>query len=590
MQRTSKTDPEFVLRRSNLSLLLLLLALMAARLDAVMAFSRPLDGRYEKGRLNVVAPTAALSPANDATGAPVGSSLVLTFQEPVTKGSGDISITHGATSQSIALSAVVLADDGLKATIDPADFPYATLVEVTVPATAFAGLDGAAYAGTTPATWHFTTDAAPSDAVAPVVDALSPADNAVGVSVSGDLVLTFSERVVKGSGPLAITITHGSTSQEISLDNVSLSNNGQSATIDPAGNFPFAAQVSVLVPGAAFKDEAGNLFAGIAAGGWNFTTEPNPDSQAPTATLSPAEGAGNVSVTSNLVLTFSEPVTKGSGTIAITHGATSQNIDVSNVSLSSSGLTATIDPADFPSATTVTVSIPNTAFKDEAGNPYAGTTASTWSFTTGTAPDTQAPTATLSPQNGATSVSVGSNLVLTFSERVVKGTDPVAITLTYGAIIQEISLSNVSLSNDGLTATIDPPANFPFSTAVGVSVPNTAFKDEAGNPFAGTTAGTWRFTTEPNPDTRAPTATLSPANGATNVSVGSNLVLTFSERVTKGSGTIAITHGSTGQSIGLDQIDLSADGLTATINPADFPFAYRGKCVGARYRFQRPCW
>jgi phage baseplate assembly protein gpV len=187
-------------------------------------------------------------------------------------------------------------------------------------------------------------------------------------------------------------------------------------------------------------------------------------------------------------------VTKAAtGSITITHGTTSQSIALSSVALSLNGLTATIDPADFPFSTVVGVSVPNTAFRDAAGNAYAGTTATSWSFTTGTAPDTQAPTATLSPANGATNVSVSSNLVLTFSEPITKGATG-SITITHGTTSQSIAFSSIVLSTDGRTATINP-ADFPFSTVVGVSVPNTAFRDAAGNAYAGTTAASWSFTT-----------------------------------------------------------------------------------------------
>jgi hypothetical protein len=518
------------------------------------------------------APTATLSPANGATNVLAGSNLVLMFSEPVTKATtGTITITHGATSQSIALSSVVVSADGLTATIDPAaNFPFSTVVGVSVPSTAFRDAAGNFYAGTTSSTWSFTTGTAP-DTQAPTAT-LSPANGATNVSVSSNLVLTFSEPVTKATTG-SITITHGTTSQSIALSSVVMSLNGLTATINPA-NFPFSTVVGVAVPNTAFRDAAGNAYAGTTAATWSFTTGAAPDTQAPTATLSPANGATNVPAGSNLVLTFSEPVTKAAtGSITITHGATSQSIALSSVVVSADGLTATIDPANFPFSTVVGVSVPNTAFRDAAGNFYAGTTASTWSFTTGTAPDTQAPTATLSPANGATNVSAGSNLVLTFSEPVTKGTTG-SITITHGTTSQTIALSSVVMSLNGLTATIDPTANFPFSTVVGVSVPNTAFRDAAGNFYAGTTSSTWSFTTGSAPDTQAPTATLSPANGATNVSVSSNLVLTFSEPVTKATtGSITITHGTTSQSIALSSVVMSLNGLTATIDPANFPFS-----------------
>jgi hypothetical protein len=49
---------------------------------------------------------------------------------------------------------------------------------------------------------------------------------------------------------------------------------GNTATIDPKGNFPAGAAVHVLVPAGAFRDRANLPFAGIAeATGWNFTVK-----------------------------------------------------------------------------------------------------------------------------------------------------------------------------------------------------------------------------------------------------------------------------------------------------------------------------
>jgi hypothetical protein len=123
--------------------------LIVAGVHAVAALPRPAGVPNEKVRLDDVPPTATLSPANNDTGVPVTGNLALTFSEPVTvAATGTITITHGATGQSIALSAVALSEDGRTATIDPAEaFPYATVVEVSIPEGAFTDLAGNPYAG-----------------------------------------------------------------------------------------------------------------------------------------------------------------------------------------------------------------------------------------------------------------------------------------------------------------------------------------------------------------------------------------------------------------------------------------------------------
>jgi hypothetical protein len=57
----------------------------------------------------------------------------------------------------------------------------------------------------TPATFNFTT-AGTADTTGPIVTAFSPADNATGVPVDTNLVLTFNEDVQIGNPFLTITI------------------------------------------------------------------------------------------------------------------------------------------------------------------------------------------------------------------------------------------------------------------------------------------------------------------------------------------------------------------------------------------------
>ena len=102
--------------------------------------------------------------------------------------------------------------------------------------------------------------------------------------------------------------------------------------------------------------------------------------------MSPANGGTGVSVTSNLVLTFSESVAKGAGNILIkksSDDSTVQTIDVTSSAVSISGSVVTINPADLTSSTGYHVTIPSTAFKDLSNNAFAGISGnSTWNFTT----------------------------------------------------------------------------------------------------------------------------------------------------------------------------------------------------------------
>ncbi|PXX44923.1 DUF4214 domain-containing protein [Undibacterium pigrum] len=109
------------------------------------------------------------------------------------------------------------------------------------------------------------------------------------------------------------------------------------------------------------------------------------DTTPPTViSFSPATLAGSVATNSDIVLTFSEPVKAGSGTISLQNadGSTVASYNIaqsSNVTIS--GNTVTINPTnDLNNGSTYKLNIPSGAIKDIAGNNYIGT--SSYSFTT----------------------------------------------------------------------------------------------------------------------------------------------------------------------------------------------------------------
>jgi hypothetical protein len=80
------------------------------------------------------------------------------------------------------------------------------------------------------------------------------------------------------------------------------------------------------------------------------------------------------------------------------------------------------------------------------------------------------------------------------------------------------------------------------------------------------------FSASISSDTTPPTITsLSPADNATNVLVGTNLVATFSEPVAKGTGSIEIrktADNSVVETIPVSSASVAVSGATVTINPA----------------------
>ncbi len=111
---------------------------------------------------------------------------------------------------------------------------------------------------------------------APVIITTNPADNATAVPIDANLVATFSEPIVKGTGTITIKRTSdNSTVQTFNAASSSaLTFSGQTLTIDPTTNLASGAGYYVLIDSGAVVDTSGgDAFAGISAPtAWNFTT------------------------------------------------------------------------------------------------------------------------------------------------------------------------------------------------------------------------------------------------------------------------------------------------------------------------------
>ncbi len=243
-----------------------------------------------------------------------------------------------------------------------------------------------------------------ADETAPTVANLSPADNATGVGVNDNLIITFNETIVTSTGNIVIYKTSDdSTIETISIGSSQVTASGTTAlVINPSVTLDSETEYYVTIATTAVDDSAGNSFAGITASTtWSFTTA---DVQAPTvSSLSPADNATGVGVNADLVITFNEDIATSTGNIVIytaSADAVFETIDISGALVTASGTTAlVINPSEpFDSETEYYVTIATTAVDDTAGNSFAGITASTtWSFTTA---DVVAPTISSASPSG----------------------------------------------------------------------------------------------------------------------------------------------------------------------------------------------
>jgi methionine-rich copper-binding protein CopC len=340
---------------------------------------------------DLTAPTAVTySPANGSTNIALNSNLVVTFNENVKKGTGNITIrkmSDNTPVETIAVTDGTVNISGAVVTINPAnDLPANTTYYVEIASGAIQDMANNNFAGITGNnTWNFTS----LDNIAPTLSSFSPAHNAVEVSVSANLVMTFSENVKKGtSGAIYLKqVSNNATVATFDVTNSNFTINGAVATINPA-DFGFFTELYVEVDNGVIQDLAGNNFAGFTGSTtWKFKTV-NETTPPTVLTFNPANNTQSFAGANNLTITFNENVQKGTaGNIVIkklSDNSVFESIAITDTKISVSGAVVTINPAnDLTFNTEFYVEVASGAIKDLADNNFAGFVGNnTWKFKT----------------------------------------------------------------------------------------------------------------------------------------------------------------------------------------------------------------
>jgi methionine-rich copper-binding protein CopC len=230
-----------------------------------------------------------------------------------------------------------------------------------------------------------------SHLTSPLLLSTSPSDGSTDVALGANLVLTFDETVMAGTG--AIEIRHaldGSLALSISVNDTSqVSFSGATMTINPSVDLDPFTPYFIRIGAGIVTDLANNPFAGILGSEFNFlTVDPDPLNL---VSASPTDDALNVPVNGDLRLTFDEEVEARSGAITIRFGADGNFnevmvIDVNDASqVIFSGNTVTINPsADLDPGTEFVVTIGAFAIVGVDSSAYPGIFVfDEYNFTTG---------------------------------------------------------------------------------------------------------------------------------------------------------------------------------------------------------------
>jgi len=233
------------------------------------------------------------------------------------------------------------------------------------------------------------------DATDPTLQSSSPANNATGVAVGSNIVLTFDEAVDVESGNITIKKTSDNSFIEtIDVTGSLVTGTGTTTiTVNPTSNLANSTEYYVQIDPTAFDDAAGNSYAGISSTtALSFTTVAAVDATDPTLqSSSPVNNATGVAVGSNIVLTFNEAVDAQTGNITIKRTLDDSTVEImasTSIKVTGSGTSViTVNPtSDLAVDTEYYVLIDPTAFDDSSSNSYAGISSTTaLSFTTASA-------------------------------------------------------------------------------------------------------------------------------------------------------------------------------------------------------------
>ena len=374
-----------------------------------------------------------------------------------------------------------------------------------------------------------------ADSTAPVVTAaaFTYAENQAADYVVGTVVATDAV------GVTAFEITTGNTAGYFAIDatgKITLTAAGAAAA-SAANDYETGANSFTL--GVVAKDAAGNASAAT-----NVTVNvTDVDDVAPQLVAATASGT-------TVKLNFGEALKAATlanpaATFTVTQGATSYTVNTAAIT----GSSVTLTLATALSVTgDVKVSYAGTVLEDAAGNKVATITDKV-AVTDVTAPTLSSST----PADGSTTVNVGDNLVLNFSEAVVLGTGNITIVNAADATdtrtIAVTDAGQVSLDATKKILTVNPTADLKAGVAYYVNVPAAAVLDIAGNSYAGIAdQTTLNFTVSATPVVVTPGQTFSLTTGTDNVAgttgndtilaaVGTGATLNLADQIDGGTGT-----------------------------------------------------
>ncbi|OJJ16794.1 hypothetical protein BKI52_33355 [marine bacterium AO1-C] len=500
-------------------------------------------------------------PVDNSTDIAKTTNIVLTYNTNIAQGAGNITIrnmTDGVNLPNILVSDAQVSISGntltlnLTSDLDP-NKEYRVRMDAGAILRASDNSAGPAITGN-----NLTFETAITQV------SFSPANGSVNVAVNDPLTVTYDAQVTNGSGNVILRDLTNTSSVNINAAALDYSGTNTATRNSPGLNPNTEYEIEIPAGVIAADGGAGSTVPAVAANTWRFTTA----SGITGTPNSPAHNANNVTIgTTSLVIDYSANVAKGaSGTIVVQAvGGGAQNINVLGANVAVSGSQVTITVSALAANTQYTVAIPDGAFVAATG---AGATvpeiaASSWTFTTASS----ITLASTTPTDNATNIATSANLVLNFSGNVQAGMGNIVLkNITDGAASdQNINVAGAAISGGQVTLTNGVAFTLLANTQYEVVFADGVLEDASGaNGYVaglpGSGATRFRFTTESG-YTGTPTT---PANGAVNVGVSTNPLITFDNGASG-----AIQKGVAGKKITINRLTAPTSSTVLDITDAN---------------------
>lgn len=424
-----------------------------------------------------------------------------------------------------------------------------------------------------------TSDSEPSNtqpdaAASPVIRSTEPDDGASNVEPDVVLILTFDRSVKAGVGDLTlIDRVSGDPVEVTPIDDERVVFDAETVHVDFNAPLARSGSYAILLDAGAVVDERGLPFPGFAQGDWSFTTAP-----APALTLEgsdPTNGQAGVLVTTDLTLTFSSDVLRGTqGQLTLFAADTAEVVatlelnDTTHVTLD--GLSVVFELTDnLKYATEYYVTLDADAVLSQAGAAFPGLQGDdAIAFTTEPPPALELEGST--PADGDVNVDPATSLVLDFDAPVSAGSGNVELhRKDDDALVESIAIAEATIASAVVTLSWDDALD--NGTEYYVLIDAGLVVSELGASFEGISAAdALVFTTAAAPPTPIDLLGTIPDDDTTDVAVNQILTLEFDTPVVLGSGTISIFESASDtlfESIPVTDARVSLADANVEINP-----------------------